>query len=43
MTAYVRESLAGATHNVFLAIVAVSVVSVVALLLMPRKTEQLTF
>ncbi|WP_101441200.1 MDR family MFS transporter [Amycolatopsis echigonensis] len=42
-TAYVRESLAGATHNVFLAIVAVSLVSVVGLLLMPRKTEQLTF
>ncbi|MEC3976071.1 MDR family MFS transporter [Amycolatopsis sp. H20-H5] len=40
---FVRSALADATHHVFLALVAVAVLSVVALLLMPRKTEQLTF
>ncbi|MEU4668184.1 MDR family MFS transporter [Amycolatopsis sp. NPDC023774] len=40
---YVRDSLAGATHNVFVAIAAVAALSLVALALMPRKTEQLQF
>ncbi|WP_326834120.1 MDR family MFS transporter [Amycolatopsis rhabdoformis] len=40
---YVRQSLTGATHNVFIAIAAVAVLAVVALALMPRKTEQLQF
>ncbi|WP_033296280.1 MDR family MFS transporter [Amycolatopsis jejuensis] len=43
VTAYVRESLADATHHVFIAILVVSVLAVGALLLMPRRTEQLTF
>ncbi|MBB4684341.1 MDR family MFS transporter [Amycolatopsis jiangsuensis] len=41
--AYVRDSLAGATHYVFLAIVGVAALGVLALGLMPRRTEQLTF
>ncbi|WIX77932.1 MDR family MFS transporter [Amycolatopsis carbonis] len=40
---YVRESLTGATHNVFVAIAAVAALSLVGLALMPRKTEQLKF
>lgn len=40
---YVRDSLTGATHNVFVAIAAVAALSIVALALMPRKTEQLKF
>ncbi|GAA4525024.1 MDR family MFS transporter [Amycolatopsis samaneae] len=40
---YVRGALADATHHVFLALVAVGVLIVVALLLMPRRTRQLTF
>jgi EmrB/QacA subfamily drug resistance transporter len=40
---YVRGALADATHYVFVGLAAVAVLSVVALLLMPRKTEQLEF
>jgi hypothetical protein len=40
---FVRSALADATHNVFLALVGVAVLSVVALVLMPRKTVQLEF
>ncbi|WP_086845776.1 MDR family MFS transporter [Amycolatopsis kentuckyensis] len=40
---YVRGALAEATHYVFLGLLAVAVLSVGALLLMPRKTEQLEF
>ncbi|MET9000757.1 MDR family MFS transporter [Amycolatopsis sp. NPDC004169] len=40
---FVREALADATHYVFLGLLAVAVLSVGALLLMPRKTEQLEF
>ncbi|MFD9889211.1 MDR family MFS transporter [Amycolatopsis sp. NPDC059027] len=40
---YVRGALADATHHVFLALVAVGALIVVALLLMPRHTRQLTF
>ncbi|SEO99979.1 MDR family MFS transporter [Amycolatopsis saalfeldensis] len=40
---FVRGALADATHNVFLALVGVAVLSVVALVLMPRKTVQLEF
>ncbi|MBE8521068.1 MFS transporter [Amycolatopsis sp. H6(2020)] len=40
---YVRGALADATHYVFLGLLAVAVLSVGALLLMPRKTEQLEF
>jgi EmrB/QacA subfamily drug resistance transporter len=40
---FVRGALADATHYVFLGLSAVAVLSVGALLLMPRKTEQLEF
>jgi EmrB/QacA subfamily drug resistance transporter len=40
---FVRESLAAATHNVFLGLVVVSVLTLAALLLMPRRTTPLTF
>jgi EmrB/QacA subfamily drug resistance transporter len=40
---FVRGALAEATHYVFLGLLAVAVLSVGALLLMPRKTEQLEF
>ncbi|QRP43668.1 MDR family MFS transporter [Amycolatopsis sp. FDAARGOS 1241] len=40
---FVRDSLTGATHNVFVGVVVVGVLSLVALALMPRKTEQLEF
>jgi EmrB/QacA subfamily drug resistance transporter len=40
---FVRGALADATHDVFLGLLAVAALSVVALLLMPRKTEQLQF
>ncbi|MER6799069.1 MFS transporter, partial [Amycolatopsis mediterranei] len=42
-TTFVRGALAEATHYVFLGLLAVAVLSVGALLLMPRKTEQLEF
>ncbi|MFJ9779898.1 MDR family MFS transporter [Amycolatopsis sp. NPDC101161] len=40
---FVRGALAEATHYVFVGLLVVASVSVVALLLMPRKTEQLEF
>ncbi|GAA3790827.1 MDR family MFS transporter [Sphaerisporangium flaviroseum] len=41
--AFVRKALYDATHHVFLALLVVAVLSVAAILLMPRRTEQLTF
>jgi EmrB/QacA subfamily drug resistance transporter len=43
VTRFVRGALADATHYVFIGLLAVALLSVVALLLMPRKTEQLEF
>ncbi len=43
VTRFVRGALAEATHYVFIGLLIVAAVSVVALLLMPRKTEQLEF
>ncbi|SFW84863.1 MDR family MFS transporter [Amycolatopsis australiensis] len=43
VAAFVRSALAEATHYVFVGLLVVAAVSVVALLLMPRKTEQLEF
>jgi EmrB/QacA subfamily drug resistance transporter len=43
VTEFVRSSLFDATHNVFLALLAVAGLGVFALLLMPRRTEELTF
>ena len=40
---YVRTSLYDATHNVFVALALVAVLGVLVLLLMPRRTTQLTF
>jgi EmrB/QacA subfamily drug resistance transporter len=40
---FVRGALADATHYVFVGLLMVAVLSVAALLLMPRKTEQLEF
>ncbi|MFG1951709.1 MDR family MFS transporter [Micromonospora sp. NPDC048830] len=40
---YVRDSLYDATHHVFLALVVVAVLGVGVLLLMPRRSEPLTF
>ncbi|MCW2881668.1 MAG: major facilitator superfamily transporter [Sphaerisporangium sp.] len=40
---FVRKALYDATHHVFLALVVVAVLSVGAMLLMPRHTEELTF
>jgi EmrB/QacA subfamily drug resistance transporter len=40
---FVRRSLYDAAHHTFLALVVVALLSVGALLLMPRRTEQLTF
>jgi EmrB/QacA subfamily drug resistance transporter len=40
---YVRASLYDATHNVFVALALVAVLGVLVLLLMPRRTAQLTF
>ncbi|WP_410662519.1 MDR family MFS transporter [Amycolatopsis sp. lyj-84] len=42
-TTFVRGALADATHHVFLAMLVVAVLSVGALLLMPRRTEELKF
>jgi hypothetical protein len=41
--AFVRDALYDATHHVFVALIAVAVLGIVGLLLMPRRTEQLTF
>ncbi|GAA4235061.1 MDR family MFS transporter [Streptosporangium album] len=43
VTSFIRTALYDATHTIFLAVVVVAVLSVGALLLMPRRTEQLTF
>jgi EmrB/QacA subfamily drug resistance transporter len=40
---YIRRSLYDATHHVFLALVVLAVLGVGALLLMPRRSEQLSF
>jgi EmrB/QacA subfamily drug resistance transporter len=40
---YVRTSLYDATHNVFVALAVVAALGVAVLLLMPRRTTQLTF
>jgi EmrB/QacA subfamily drug resistance transporter len=40
---YIRSSLYAATHHVFLALIVLGVLGVAALLLMPRRSEQLTF
>jgi MFS family permease len=42
-TNFVRGALFDATHHVFLGLVAVAALGVMALLLMPRHTEKLTF
>jgi hypothetical protein len=41
--AFVREALYAATHQVFVVMFAVSILTVGAVLLMPRRTSQLTF
>ncbi|MET8140109.1 MDR family MFS transporter [Sphaerisporangium sp. NPDC005288] len=41
--AYIRKALYDASHHVFLTVLVVAVLSVGAFLLMPRKTEELTF
>jgi EmrB/QacA subfamily drug resistance transporter len=43
VTRFVRGALADATHYVFVGLLVVAAFSVVALLLIPRKTEQLEF
>jgi hypothetical protein len=40
---YIRTSLYDATHHVFLGLVVLAVLGVGALLLMPRRSDQLTF
>ncbi|GGK73647.1 MFS transporter [Sphaerisporangium melleum] len=40
---FVRGALYDASHNVFLTVLAIAVLSIGAFLLMPRRTEQLTF
>ena len=40
---FVREALALATHHVFIAVVVLAVVMVAAVLLIPRRTRELTF
>jgi EmrB/QacA subfamily drug resistance transporter len=42
-TEFVRAALYAASHAVFVGLVAVAVLAVVALMLMPRRTEPLTF
>ncbi|MCU1686099.1 MAG: major facilitator transporter [Amycolatopsis sp.] len=43
VTEFIRGALFDATHHVFLALVVVGALGVVGLLLMPRRTEELTF
>ena len=43
VASFVRSSLNAAAHNVFLGLVLMSVLALAALLLMPRRTEPLTF
>ena len=40
---FVREALYAAAHHVFVGLVAVALLAVAALMLMPRRTEPLTF
>jgi EmrB/QacA subfamily drug resistance transporter len=40
---FIRESLFAASHHVFLGLVGLAVVGLIAILLLPRRTEQLTF
>ena len=40
---FVRQALYAAAHHVFVGLVAVALLAVAALLLMPRRTEPLTF
>ncbi|GAA1270431.1 MDR family MFS transporter [Sphaerisporangium rubeum] len=40
---YIRKALTEATHHVFLTLLVIAVLAVLALFLMPRRTEQLTF
>lgn len=40
---YIRRSLFAASHHVFLGLVGLAVVGLIAILLLPRRTEQLTF
>ncbi|MDT7724507.1 MAG: hypothetical protein QOI21_1083 [Actinomycetota bacterium] len=42
-TNFIQSALFDATHHVFLASVAVAALGVIALLVMPRRTQQLTF
>ena len=42
-TEFVRAALYAASHAVFVGLVAVALLAVVALMLMPRRTEPLTF
>ena len=42
-TEFVRAALYAASHAVFVGLVAVAVLALVALMLMPRRTEPLTF
>ncbi|MFC6080336.1 MDR family MFS transporter [Sphaerisporangium aureirubrum] len=41
--AYIRRALSDATHHVFLSLLVVAALAVVALLLMPRRAQELTF
>ncbi|MDP9847596.1 MDR family MFS transporter [Streptosporangium lutulentum] len=43
VVAFVRTALYDATHNIFLALLLVAVLGVGAMLLMPRRTKELTF
>ena len=43
MRDFVREALTGATHQVFLGVVVLAAAMVLALLVMPRRTEPLRF
>jgi hypothetical protein len=40
--AYIRDSLYSATHQVFLALVAVAVLGVIMVALMPRRTSEIS-
>lgn len=40
---FIRRSLFAASHHVFLGLVGLAVVGLIAILLLPRRTEQLTF
>ncbi|MFD1047716.1 hypothetical protein ACFQ1S_20345 [Kibdelosporangium lantanae] len=40
VTLFIRQALYDATHNVFTAMIGIAVLSVIALLLMPARTEK---